>query len=260
MPVLDHDGAHLHYEIEGDGPPILLIMGLGYPASAWWRVLPWLSALRTTIRLDNRGVGGTGPSAPPYAVSRMATDALAVMQAAGFDQADVWGVSMGGTIAQEIALSHPQTVRRLILGCTHPGATDFVIDRDAMALLGSRRQMSPREAAEAAIPFVYAAATSRDDIDADIDVRLQIPTTAQEYAAQLAGAAQWQGSGSRLESITAETLVIHGTADRLVLPSNGRFLAERIPGARWVALEGASHIFWTDQPHQTRRAVTDFLT
>ena len=117
MPVLNHDGADLFYQVEGNGPPLLLIMGLGYPSDMWWRMLPWLTAHFTTVRFDNRGVGRTGPGAErPYSVERMALDARAVLHAAGFARVTVFGVSMGGTIAQELALTHPEAVDRLLLG------------------------------------------------------------------------------------------------------------------------------------------------
>jgi len=129
MPVLQHDGADLFYQVEGKGPPLLLIMGLGYPSDMWWRELPWLTAHFTTVRFDNRGVGRTGTGAErPYSVERMALDASAVLHAAGFARATVFGVSMGGTIAQELALTHPEAVDRLLLGCSHPGGADVVID------------------------------------------------------------------------------------------------------------------------------------
>jgi len=260
VPFIDHDGARLFYEVEGAGDPLLLITGLGYPSDTWWRVLPWLNERFTTVRLDNRGVGRTGDTAEaPYSVDRMAADALAVMGAAGFESAHVWGVSMGGTIAQELALTWPGAVDLLILGCTHPGAGDFVIDADALALLTGRGEMSAREAADASIPFVYAAATDRSLIDEDIDVRMSIPTSPAGYTAQLMGASQWQGSGQRLASLSAPTLVIHGVEDRLVPVANGRFNAERVVGARYVEIEGASHIFWTDQPDAVREAVLGFL-
>lgn len=260
MPILDHDGARLHYVVEGEGPPLLLIMGLGYPAAAWWRVLPWLTPHFTTIRFDNRGVGSTGPDASgPYTVERMAADALAVLHACGYESADVWGVSMGGTIAQELALGSPDSVRRLILGCTHAGGADFVIDADALALLANRQAMTPRQAAEAAIPFVYSPSTEVSDIEADIERRLEIPTTAEGYAMQLVGAAAWGGSGARLHEIDCPTLVVHGRIDRLVPLANGEFIAERIDGARLSVIDDASHIFWTDQPDATQLMVEDFL-
>jgi len=260
VPYLSHDGADLHYEVTGSGDPILLIQGLGYSGDAWWRVVPWLSERFTVVRLDNRGVGRTGPAAPgPYTTEQMAADALAVLTASGFAHAHVWGVSMGGTIAQEIALRSPDRVDRLILGCTHPGGADFVINPEALALLTSRGEMSPREAAEAAIPFVYAESTPREDIERDIEARMAVPTTPEGYAAQLEGVRTWAGSGHRLGAITAPTLVIHGADDRLVPAANGRFLAARIPGATLVELEGASHIFWTDRPDAVREAVLGFL-
>lgn len=260
MAVLAHDGAELAYEVEGSGPPLLLIMGLGYPMDAWWRVLPWLTEHATTIRLDNRGVGRTGPAAArPYTVERMAADALAVLAAEGIERSSIWGVSMGGTIAQEIAITAPQVVDRLILGCTHPGGPDAIFPDEVRALLADRSEMTPREAAEISIPFVYAGDTDRREIDADIEVRLRIPTTPEGYEGQLLGAASWPGSGSRLATISSPTLVLHGAQDRLVVPANGRFIADRITGSRWVEIPSASHIFWTDAPAATEQSVLDFL-
>jgi len=260
MAVLEHDGAEIAYAVEGSGPPLLLIMGLGYPMDAWWRVLPWLSEHFTTIRLDNRGVGRTGPTAArPYTVERMASDARAVLAAEGVERASIWGVSMGGTIAQEIAITSPHLVDRLVLGCTHPGGPDAIFSDEVRALLGNRGSMTPREAAEISIPFVYASGTDRREIDADIDVRLRIPTTPEGYEGQLLGVVGWPGSGPRLGGITSPTLVVHGEQDRLVVPANGRFIADRIPGSRWVQVPSASHIFWTDAPAATEQAVLGFL-
>jgi 3-oxoadipate enol-lactonase len=257
---LEHDGAVLHYEVDGSGPPLLLIMGLGYPMDAWWRVMPWLTLHFTTIRFDNRGVGRTGPRAEqPYSIERMATDALAILDAVGAGRAHVWGVSMGGTIAQEIAITAPESVDHLVLGCSHPGGTDGIFDDEVRSLLANRAGLSPREAAEVSVPYVYAESTDRAEIEADLAVRLRIPTTPQGYDGQLRAVARWQGSGGRLESITCPTLVIHGAQDRLVVPENGRFLAEHIPGAKWLEIDRASHIFWTDNPTATRSAVLTFL-
>ena len=199
MPVVKHDGADLFYQVQGKGPPLLLIMGLGYPSDMWWRMLPWLTAHFTTVRFDNRGVGRTGTAAErPYSVERMALDARAVLHAAGFARAAVFGVSMGGTIAQELALTHPQAVDRLLLGCSHPGGANVVIDQEAIALLRSRGAMTPDEAAEAALPFIYAPGTPRADIDADLAVRAAHPTDPAGYAAQLTDTITWRGSLDRL--------------------------------------------------------------
>ena len=260
MPVLNHDGADLFYQVEGNGPPLLLIMGLGYPSDMWWRMLPWLTAHFTTVRFDNRGVGRTGPGAErPYSVERMALDARAVLHAAGFARVTVFGVSMGGTIAQELALTHPEAVDRLLLGCSHPGGADVVIDKEAIALLASRGAMTPEEAAEAAIPFVYAPGTPRADIDADLAVRAAHPTDPAGYAAQLTDTMAWRGSLDRLPGLAIPTLLVHGDLDRLVPVENSRRMAAVLPSARLEVLAGASHIFMTDQPERTRAVLESFL-
>jgi pimeloyl-ACP methyl ester carboxylesterase len=260
MPVIKHDGADLFYQVEGTGPPLLLIMGLGYPSDMWWRMLPWLTAHFTTVRFDNRGVGRTGTGAErPYSVERMALDARAVLHAAGFARATIFGVSMGGTIAQELALTHPQAVDRLLLGCSHPGGADVVLDQEAIALLRSRGAMTPDEAAEAAIPFIYAPGTPRADIDADLAVRAAHPTDPAGYAAQLTDTITWRGSLDRLPGLAIPTLLVHGDLDRLVPIENSRRMAAVLPDARLEVLAGASHIFATDQPERTRAVVESFL-
>ena len=260
MPVVKHDGADLFYQVEGKGPPLLLIMGLGYPSDAWWRMLPWLTAHFTTVRFDNRGVGRTGTGAErPYSVERMALDARAVLHAAGFARATVFGVSMGGTIAQELALTHPEAVERLLLGCSHPGGANVVIDQEAITLLASRGAMTPDEAAKAAIPFIYAPGTPRADIDADLAVRAANPTDPAGYAAQLTGTITWRGSLDRLPGLAIPALLVHGDLDRLVPIENSRRMAAVLPDARLEILAGASHIFATDQPERTRAVLESFL-
>jgi 3-oxoadipate enol-lactonase len=260
MPFLHHDGADLFYQVEGEGPPLLLIMGLGYPSDMWWRVLPWLTPHFTTVRFDNRGVGRTGPGADrPYSVERMALDARAVLHAAGFARATVFGVSMGGMIAQELALTHPEAVDRLLLGCTHSGGTDLVIDQEVRALLTSRGAMTPEEAAESGIPFAYAPGTPRADIDADLAVRAANPTDPAGYMAQLTGIAAWRGSLDRLPGLAIPALLIHGDVDRLVPIENSRRMAGVLPSARLEVVAGASHIFMTDQPERTRVVLESFL-
>jgi pimeloyl-ACP methyl ester carboxylesterase len=260
MPVLNHDGADLFYEVEGKGPPLLLIMGLGYPSDMWWRMLPWLTPHFTTVRFDNRGVGRTGTEAErPYSVKRMALDARAVLHAAGFARATVFGVSMGGTIAQELSLTHPEAVDRLLLGCSHPGGADVVVDEEVLALLASRGAMTPEEAAEASIPFVYAPGTPRTDIDADLAVRAAHPTDPAGYTAQLTDTIAWRGSLDRLPGLASPTLLVHGDLDRLVPIENSRRMAAVLPNARLEVLAGASHIFATDQPQRTRAVLGSFL-
>ena len=262
VPLLERpDNARISWEADGPegGQAVLLIMGLGYPAAMWWRQLPALTERYRVIRVDNRGAGHTGdvPGAP-NTVETMAADCLAVLDAAEVTSAHVVGISMGGLMAQEIALTAPERVRSLCLLATHPGIAHAVMNPEAMAMLGNRGELTAREAAEASIPFNYAGSTPRERIEEDWAVRLPLAATNQGYVAQLSGTSQWDGY-DRLDRITSPTLVMHGELDALVPPDNGRILADRIPGAELVTVPVANHLLGTDQPEQVAELLVSWL-
>jgi 3-oxoadipate enol-lactonase len=259
MPFADNQGTKIYWDEQGTGAPVLLIMGLGYPSAMWYRTRPALSASYRTIALDNRGAGESDVPPGPYSIAMMASDAAAVLDAAGVPSAHVFGVSMGGMIAQEFALQYLERVQSLILGCTAFGGSNAKrADPAAVEMLKARTWMTREQAAEAAIPFIYDTTTPRHLIDEDIAQRHPWPTSPAGYLAQLQAILGWE-SFSRLPQITAPTLVIHGRADRLVPSGNGELIAARIPGAQLVLLERASHLFSTDQPEATQRAIFEFL-
>src|SRR5580692_1330523 len=259
MPFADNQGTRIYWDEQGTGAPVLLIMGLGYPSAMWHRMRPALSASYRTIALDNRAAGQSDVPPGPYSIALMASDAAGVLDAAGVPSANVFGVSMGGMIAQEFALQYPGRVQSLILGCTAAGGpTAKRAEPAAIEMLKARAWMSREQAAEAAIPFIYDTATPRQLIDEDIAQRDPWPTSPAGYLAQLQAIVAWE-SFSRLPQITAPTLVIHGRADRLVPPGNGELIAARIPGAQLVLIERASHLFSTDQPEAAEKAVFEFL-
>lgn len=259
--MLTESEPRLWWDQTGDGePPLLLIQGLGYTADMWHRVVGPLAAGRRVIRFDNRGVGRSDLPDGEWSMEEMADDAVRVLDAAGAGSAYVFGVSMGGVIAQEVALRHPDRVRGLILGCTHPSGRDAVrASPEAVAMLFDRTPRSPRAAVEASLPFLYAADTPRDRIDEDVSVRLRWPLRAKAYWGQLDAMRRHGGLLDRLRGLDVPTLVIHGTADRLVQPDNARLLAQAIPGAQLVWLDGASHVFWTDRTAETVDLVDGFL-
>jgi len=259
MPFVENQGARIYWDEQGHGPPILLIMGLSYPSCMWHRTRPILAAHYLTIALDNRGIGKSDVPAGPYPILLMASDAAAVLEAAGIESAHVFGVSMGGMIAQEFALQYPARVRSLILGCTAAGGPAAVrAEPEVIQMLMRREKMSPEQAAEAAVPFIYDPTTARVRIDEDLAIRRPWFPSPEGYAAQLQGVLGWEAY-SRLGQIIAPTLVIHSESDRLIPPGNANLIAERIPGARLVMIPHASHLFLTDQTEVSHRAILQFL-
>ena len=262
MAFAQSEGAELYWESTGAGAPVLLVMGLGMNATGWWRTVPVLSESLRVIAFDNRGVGRSEVAPGPYSVTQMADDAIAVLDAAGEKSAHVYGISLGGMIAQQIALRHPERVRRLVLGATTPGGTHAVpLDDDVVQFFFRRRDMPAEEACWASIPYNYGPRGRREGgqrIAEDIAQRLRFPVRAEGYAAQLEGALHHDVFDS-LERIGHETLVVHGEADRMVPPANGALLAERIRDARLETWPEAGHLYFTDAP-EADVAVLRFLT
>ena len=261
MPFADSGGAQIWWDDSGAGDPLLLVMGLGFPASLWYRVRPLLSERFRVVAFDNRGTGRTGALPGPYLVEQMAADALAVLDAAGVGAAHVLGISMGGLIVQELALSAPHRVLSLVLAATHPGGSATVLPApEVLEQLYSRADLPLEESYRATIPIAYAPSTAADVIDADIAARLADPTSPEGYLSQLTGAMQYAGAADRLPTLTMPTLCLHGSADQLVPPVNSRNLAALIPGARLQVIEGAAHMLFSDAPEQFVDAVSAFTS
>jgi pimeloyl-ACP methyl ester carboxylesterase len=166
---------------------------------------------------------------------------------------------MGGLIAQEFALRHPQRTRSLILGCTHHGGREAVAaDREVIEVLMARGNMTAEEGVLAMVPYIYDQSTPRERIEEDLEIRRRTYPTSRGYFGQIKAILAFD-TRSRLGEISARTLVLHGERDRLVPPENGRLLAQSIPNAKLVMLPGASHVFMTDQPEASNRAVLSFL-
>ena len=167
-------------------------------------------------------------------MATMARDAAAVLDAAGVRAAHVIGMSMGGMIAQELALRFPERVRRLVLGCTNCGALRAVhAHPKALELLVTRFTKAPEERVECLLNWLYHPHTPRERIDRDLEVLGRYYPPSSTVLKQLGAIVGWSSYG-RLPGIQAPTLVIHGENDRLVPPGNARLLARRIPGAKLV--------------------------
>lgn len=262
MPFAIHNNVRLYWEEHGQGPPLLLIMGLSFTLEMWHRAVPELSKKYRCIVFDNRGVGRS--DAPPgrrYSMGIMAEDALAVLDAAGVqEEAFILGASMGGMIAQELALRHPDRVRALVLACTSSGFLRSGVWPRLEWLPGIYYWvMLNGEAHERALRrLLYAKNTPADRIEQDILIRASCRPLRRPVLSQLAGILSWNSRG-RLSQIKAPTLVIHGDEDHILPAANGRVVAEQIPNAEFVLIPGAGHMLITDQPELSFRAVNEFL-
>ena len=259
MAFADSDGVKIRWEEQGDGEPLLLVQGLGYTLDMWHRSLPILAERYRVITYDNRGVGQSEVPEGPYSTQAMAEDGIAVLDAAGVESAHVLGASLGGMIAQELVLAHPDRVRSLILACTTCGGPSFVpADAEVYAALQARATMGPEDGVRATIPFTYDPSTPPERIEEDLAIRMRVFPSPEGYLAQLA-ASMDHNAHHRLSAISAPTLVLHGESDRLIRPENGRDVASRIPGARFVLLPNTSHIMFTDQPERLHAEILGFL-
>jgi 3-oxoadipate enol-lactonase len=278
MPYVMSAGTRIYWDAEGpegqeaedrqQGPegraarsePMLLIMGLGATHEWWYRLRPVLAGGFRTIAFDNRGAGRSDVPPPPYSIAQMADDAAVVLDAADVSSAHIVGVSMGGYIAQELALRHPARVRSLVLGCTSCGGRDAVpADAEVRAALVARATMTREQAMWAMAPYTFDASTPRDVIAGEFARRLATTMTNEGFFAQLQAIREWPGAGPRLGAIAVPTLVIHGDTDRLVPPQNAALLAAAIPDAQLVMLPHASHIFFTDQFRAAGDALLGFF-
>ncbi|MGZ8447841.1 MAG: alpha/beta fold hydrolase [Candidatus Deferrimicrobiaceae bacterium] len=262
MPHTDAPGFRMYYEEHGSGFPVLMINGLGSDHLEWLHQLPAFEARFRVVVFDNRGTGRSGVPPGPYTTERMADDAAVLLGVLGIPRAHVLGVSLGGMIAQEVALRHPDQVDRLVLGCTGPGGELSVRPVPAaMAAFAVAKGEDPEAELRRMLPFLYTDACIRErpeEIEGFVRRRLDHPTSPEGYLAQLSAAVTHDAS-SRLEKIRARTLVITGDADRLVNWENSLRLAGRIPGARLVVLPGAPHRLFAETADAFNKEVLRFL-
>jgi pimeloyl-ACP methyl ester carboxylesterase len=255
MPIARNGAVELFYESTGSGPPVLLISGQAMTLDAWWRTVCKLSGSFRVLRFDNRDVGRSSHWPWPYVVAQMADDAVAVLDAAGVDRAHVYGLSLGGMVAQELALRYPERVRSLVLGATTGGGPDAVLAKPQPLTFFVRvGAMAPEEAEWAAVPYNYSLRTRREHgerIAQDIAKRVEHQTDTLAYLHQVAAAAS-HNTVARLGSIRAPTLVVHGEEDLVIPPRNGELLAKAIPGAELKLWPGAGHFYITDEPEADR--------
>ncbi|HZP37475.1 MAG TPA: alpha/beta fold hydrolase [Methylomirabilota bacterium] len=264
MPTVRANGVELFYEETGprDAPPLVLIMGWGGDHTAWALQVPAFSAGHRVIALDNRGAGRSEVPPPPYTIAGMAEDVVGLLDALGIARAHVCGASMGGMIAQELVLRHPDRVRTLQLHCTTP-----VIDAYARFLLDTLLTVKARgdreENVRAIMPWILCRKTMAerpDFIRFWIDRALAYPyPIGYEGLARQADAMRGHDTLARLAEIRVPTLITTGAEDILVPPASSHELHARIPGSQLVTLADAGHLHFIEQAEQFNAACLEFL-
>lgn len=266
MPVFNVNGINLAYETHGSGEPLVLISGIGYDRWQWHKMAPGLAEHFRVIVFDNRGVGQTAKPAGPYTAQLLADDTAGLIQALGFERAHILGHSMGGFIAQALALSHPAKIGKLILAATNFGGPHHIpITPEAMAVLTDVKSdpvMRFKNGLGVSTAPGYAE-KNPGMIEAWLAWRMQNPIDPAAYQAQLAiglGLLSEEACFEhKLKNIAAPTLILFGAHDKVVPPGNAELLAREIPRSALELLPDAGHFFPIETPEAANAAVIQFL-
>ena len=261
MPTASVNGHELHYLQRGDGDPLLLVMGMSGTHLSWGD--PFLDALARDFAVttyDHRGVGRSSRVDEQFTLVELADDAAALLDVLGIESAHVVGVSMGGMVAQELALRHPERVRTLVIGCSYAGGAGSALsppetfERLSAAWTSGDRERALRTGWEVNVSRDFAENDGEYETWREMALALRVPLAV--IGLQLHAISQHDTS-ARLDQIRAPTLVVHGTEDRMLPVANGRVIAERIPGARLEELAGVGHLFWWEQPERSAELVRE---
>ncbi len=260
------DGFKLRYEVRGSGDPLALIMGFSGSGRGWGEAfLSGIEKRFTTFVIDNRGTGESDKPDVPWTLTDMANDIAAVLDRAKVARAHIYGISMGGMIAQEFALNHAARVRGLVLGCTNCGmAHSVAANPDDVAKLMPQPDKPAEE--QARLAFSAACGTAflnskhgQDVLNQAIAEMGNYPITPMHTYARQFGAIQGFDSYGKLTQIKAPTLVIHGDDDRIVPHANAEILHKGISGSKLHILKGAGHMFFWEAPEESVRIPADFI-
>jgi 3-oxoadipate enol-lactonase len=276
MATVEHNGASLYYEVHGEGEPLLCIMGLGGNIHFWEFQIPAFAEKYRTIAFDNRGAGRSSKPAGPYTMQQLADDAIAVLDAVGVTRAHVIGISMGGMIAQDLVLRYPERVGALVLAATFARPDDSTrrIGDQGSAQTGApspmqmlrgtnidTSQLDPKKM----FRFMMSMILTPEFIEREKPWLRGLLEKAQAYGFSMdaflaqVSAIMNHDAAERLKQVQKPTLVITGSADILVPPHHSDELAQLIPGAQLLKIEGGTHGFNVERKEEFNRAVLEFL-
>ena len=252
MPIAKVNGINVNYEVEGQGEPLVMIAGFGMDQTGWKAQLPAFKKQYRVLTFDNRGVGKSDKPKGSYSAKMMAEDTKQLMDHLNIKKAHILGVSMGGLIAQEMAINYPERIIKLILGCTYAcqdnGANGFT------SKLPFRQSIVNLIGICMGKPFI------RFFLPPVIKVQyLRMKEPGAVNLEGQRGCAIGYNSLDKLSSIKAPTLVIVGTKDRVVKSTSSEIIAQNIPNARLVKVDGGSHSFRVEMSNVFNKEVLNFL-
>jgi pimeloyl-ACP methyl ester carboxylesterase len=251
------------HETRGAGEPLVLVHGLAYDRAGWGRFPDLLAEHFRVVLIDNRGVGESDAPPGPYTVSEMAADVVGVLDELGIDRTNLFGVSLGGYIAQELTLTHPGRVEKLVLCSTAPGGPKAVPMPVATQQVFATYPTMEREAGLRM--FVENSLGARgvrerpELVEEIFQYRLGHAPTVEAWVAQATAGATYD-SYDRIGAIDVPTLVVHGDADVVVDPGNAALLGELIPNARVELIPDRGHLMVWEDSERVAELVTEFLS
>ena len=265
MPKITTNGIELYYETHGAGQPLVLISGLGYPLWQWHKMVPFLAEHFQVVTFDNRGVGQSDKPAGPYTAQMLAADTAGLLDALDIENAIIAGHSMGGFIAQAMALDFPQKVKKLILCSTNFGGQHHVpVTAEAMKVLTDVTSDALTRLKNGLVVSTAPgwAEKNPEMIEAWIQWRVANPIEPAPYQAQLAIGLGLMSEAAAFENklprLNVPTLILFGAHDKVVPPENASLLAEKISGSKVVILPDAGHFFPIEIVEAAARVITDF--
>ncbi|NLI81617.1 MAG: alpha/beta fold hydrolase [Deltaproteobacteria bacterium] len=245
MPICSCGTVDIYYEVHREGFPLLMVSGLGGGTWSWYGQLPCFSEFYRTIVFDNRGAGRSGMPPGPYSMGDFTKDALCLLDRLGVEEAFIMGLSMGGMIAQEIALAAPERVRALVLGCTHfGGELRIPPEGEVIRTLVNNAGLTLEQIIDKNIPLFFSERFRREHPERVARYReVQLAAPEQPDFALQAQLAAIQGfdCGERLGTIACPTLIVTGSQDIVVPRENSYLMGETLPGAEVVVIPGAGH-------------------
>ncbi len=262
MPTVNVNGCDIYHEIHGQGAPLVLIMGLRRNLEWWYHQIPILSQHFKVVVFDNRGAGRSEKPETDYSIGLFADDTAALMDALDIDYAHILGVSMGGYIAQELAINHPQKVTDLVLGCTSCGGEKAVLmSTERMAKFTANQNLTVEEIHHKDMDIYFSdeyVANNPEAIAEFLEISMRHYQPADAFERQFAACLKHDTS-ARLSRITQPTLIMTGDDDPLVPPENSFILKKLLPHAQLSLFPKGHHCFFMEFADRFNKEVISFF-